>query len=381
MYEKIITSQFHSGIWQQQYEYKSFLPTLINREWEIDNIELQTLLSKASRLLGELNAFSQLVPDIDFFIKMHINKEAVTSNKIEGTQTKIEEALLSEEDILPEKRDDWIEVNNYVLAMENAIKRLDNFPVSNRLLKDAHRILLSGARGEDKLPGEYRSSQNWIGGASIKDAIFIPPHHTELPNLMSDFEKFINNNEINISELLRIAITHYQFETIHPFLDGNGRIGRLLITLQLVSQNILTKPALYLSDFFERNRAFYYDNLMRVRTDNNLIQWIKFFLVGVAETSESSVQSFKDIIKLKENILSERLIKLGKKRANGEKLLQELFKKPITNAQQIKTKIGVSLPTANTLIKDMQQLGIVNELTGYKRNRVFIFSEYVNIFL
>ena len=381
MNEIIKTSKFQSGVWQQQYKYKSFLPTLINREWEIDDIELQTLLSKASRLLGELNAYSQLVPDIDFFIRMHINKEAVTSNKIEGTQTKIEEALLPKEDVLPEKRDDWIEVNNYALAMKHAIKKLDKLPISNRLLKDAHNTLLTGARGENKLPGEYRSSQNWIGGASIKDAIFIPPHHTELPNLMSDFEKFINSTEINISELLRIAITHYQFETIHPFLDGNGRIGRLLITLQLVSQNILTKPALYLSDFFERNRAYYYDNLMRVRTDNNLTQWIKFFLVGVAETSESSVQSFKDIIKLKENILSERLVKLGKKRANGEKLLHELFKNPITNAQQIKNKIEVSLPTANTLIKDMQQLGIINELTGYKRNRVFIFSEYVNIFL
>ena len=212
MNEEIKISQFKFGSWQQQYEYKSFLPTLINREWEIDNIKLQTILSQASRFLGELNAFSQLVPDIDFFIKMHINKEAVTSSKIEGTQTKIEEALLSKDDLIPEKRSDWIEVNNYIQAMEYSIKTLEALPISNRLIKETHKILLEGTRGEKKLPGEFRSSQNWIGGTSIKDAVFIPPHYNELPNLMSDLEKFINNEKINISELLRIAITHYQFD-------------------------------------------------------------------------------------------------------------------------------------------------------------------------
>ena len=380
MNEEIKISQFKFGSWQQQYEYKSFLPTLINREWEIDNIKLQTILSQASRFLGELNAFSQLVPDIDFFIKMHINKEAVTSSKIEGTQTKIEEALLSKDDLIPEKRSDWIEVNNYIQAMEYSIKTLEALPISNRLIKETHKILLEGTRGEKKLPGEFRSSQNWIGGTSIKDAVFIPPHYNELPNLMSDLEKFINNEKINISELLRIAITHYQFETIHPFLDGNGRIGRLLITLQLVSKNILSKPALYLSDFFEKNRTLYYDNLMRVRQTNDLTSWLKFFLVGVVETSKSSVQSFKDIIALKENIISERLIKLGKRRSRGEKLLTELFKDPIINAQQITKKINVSKPTANSLIKDFQQLDILYEFTGYKRNRIFFFHEYIDIF-
>ena len=288
---------FISGKQIKQIEYKSFSPEKINHEWIVSTPEVNKLLAEANRLIGELNAFSQIVPDVDFFITMHILKEATTSSRIEGTKTNMEEALVKEEDINPEKRDDWAEVQNYIKAINTSIKDLEKLPISNRLIKNTHKTLLSGVRGKHKIPGDFRTSQNWIG-ATLKDAIFIPPHYSEVIELMSDLEKFINEDEHHVPHLIKIAIVHYQFETIHPFLDGNGRLGRLLITLYLVSNNVLKKPSLYLSDFFEKNKGYYYDNLMTVRITSNLVQWIKFFLVGVIETSKESIQVFKDIIAL-----------------------------------------------------------------------------------
>lgn len=277
---------FKAGSYQKGYEYQYFQPEKINHSFFWTDETINELLESASFKLGELNSFSRFVPDIDMFIIMHIFKEAVVSSRIEGTKTNIKEALIEEKEIVPEKRDDWKEVNNYVKAMNTAIEELKTIPLSNRLIRNTHNILLANGRGEHKNPGEFRQSQNWIGGASLKDAIFIPPAHTELPELLSDLELFFHNNEIKIPHLVRIAIAHYQFETIHPFLDGNGRIGRLLITLYLVSSGILDKPLLYLSDFFERNKTLYYDNLSRVRTKNDIGQWIKFFLTGVIQTAE-----------------------------------------------------------------------------------------------
>ncbi len=272
---------FKAGSLRKGYEYQYFLPEKINHSFYWKDEIINELLEKASLKLGELNSFSKLIPDTDNFIKMHIFKEAVVSSRIEGTQTNIEEALIEEKSIDPEKTNDWKEVNNYVTAMNSAIKELQTLPLSNRIIKNTHRILLSSVRGEYKNPGEFRKSQNWIGGASLLDAIFIPPSHIELDDLLTDFEKFLNNKDLKIPNLIRIAIAHYQFETIHPFLDGNGRIGRLLITLFLVSNGIMDQPLLYLSEFFERNKILYYDNLTLVRQKNNLGQWIKFFLTGV----------------------------------------------------------------------------------------------------
>lgn len=252
---------FKAGSYKQQYQYKSFLPNRINIGWQISDSHLINLLSEADIKLGELNAFSQLVPDIDFFILMHVSKEATTSSSIEGTQTKIAEVLQRAENIDPEKRDDWEEVQNYIKAMNKAINALSRLPLSSRLLRNTHATLLQGVRGKHKLPGEFRTNQNWIGGASLKDAVFIPPHYNDLPDLITDFDTFLNDEIHLIPHLIRIGIAHYQFETIHPFLDGNGRIGRLLITLYLVSKGLLAKPMLYLSAFFEKNKTLYYDNL------------------------------------------------------------------------------------------------------------------------
>ena len=314
-------SKFISGNYLSQYQYQSFQPTKINLEWIISQPDINTLLEEANLKIGSLDAFSIIVPDVGTFIKMHMVKEATKSSRIEGTQTQIEDAVLKERDINPEKKDDWQEVQNYIEAMNFAIGKLDELPLSNRLLRQTHETLLKGVRGKHKQPGEFRKSQNWIGGTSLKDAVFIPPVHNEVADLMSDLEKFLNNETINVPHLIRIAIAHYQFETIHPFLDGNGRLGRLLITLYLVKQNILHRPTLYLSDFFEKHKGLYYDNLMLVRKNSDLTQWIKFFLVAVIETAQSGSNTFRDVLSLREDIEGQRIIKLGRKLPMAKELL------------------------------------------------------------
>ena len=371
---------FKAGVFKQQYKYKSFTPNPVNIEWLISDIDIVNLLSEADIKLGELNAFSQLVPDIDFFIMMHVSKEATVSSRIEGTQTNITEALQKADYIDPEKRDDWEEVQNYIKAMNQSIKSLVSLPLSNRLLKETHFTLLQGVRGLHKQPGEFRKSQNWIGGASISDAAFIPPHHDELPELMSDFENFLNNVNTPLPHLIRIGIAHYQFETIHPFLDGNGRIGRLLITLYMVSHGLLVRPTLYLSAFFEKNKQLYYDNLTNVRTNNNISQWLKFFLEGVRQTAENSIETFKAIIDLRQEIEYRDILKLGKKTPLARQFLHFLYSRPIVDSRETSDYLSVNPSTAHRLIEDFIKLGILKEVTGYKRNRIFVFEKYLNLF-
>lgn len=372
--------EYISGTNIQQANYKSFSPSRINDQWTWEDGKINTLLSDANRKLGKLDAYSTHVPDIDLFIEMHIAKEATKSSKIEGTRTEIEEAFKEDRDIAPERKDDWQEVSNYIEAMNVSISKLENLPISTRLLKDAHKILMRGVRGEQRRPGEFRTSQNWIGGATIKDATYIPPVHTELDELMSDLEKFLHNEKIEVPVLIRIAIAHYQFETIHPFLDGNGRIGRLLITLYLVSTGLLSKPSLYLSDYIEKNRKIYYDNLQNVKDKNDVGQWIKFFLVGIIETSEKGIETFKSILELRQNIEEELLPTLGKKLSTAKQLMKYLYRKPIITVQAVQEELGVSLPTANAIISDFEKLEILTETTGWKRNREFEFTEYLGLF-
>jgi Fic family protein len=372
--------EYKSGNWLKQYQFKSFMPSAINHEWSLDDDKLQYLLSKADQLIGQLDGFSNLVPNVEYFIQMHIVKEATESSRIEGTRTNMEEALQKIENIDPEKRNDWIEVNNYIKAMNYAIDELNRIPLCNRLLRKSHEILMQSVRGEQKAPGEFRTTQNWIGGSSIKNAVFVPPSPEKVPDLMSDLEKFLQNKELYVPNLIKIGIAHYQFETIHPFCDGNGRIGRLMITLFLVSERILCKPTLYLSDFFSRHRNSYYDNLTIAREKNNMTQWLYFFLDGVIETAERSVKTFNNILKLQKDIQENRIIKLGKKVEKGQEMLTFLFGKPTVDTEDVVNALKIHKTSALRLIYSFLKLGILKEATGYKRNRLFSFEEYMIAF-
>ncbi len=370
---------FSSGSFRDEFQYRTFQPSMVNHAWTVNDADLGTLLSQADRKLGELNAFSQLVPNVDFFIRMHVNKEATTSSRIEGTQTNIGDVLQKIENVDPEKRRDWEEVRNYIHAMNQAIGALGTLPVSGRLLRETHRILMQGVRGEKKLPGEFRSSQNWIGGASLKDAVFIPPHQREVPELMSDLERFLNEHDHPVPDLIKIGIAHYQFETIHPFLDANGRIGRLMIPLYLVERGLLAKPSLYLSAFFEQHKTLYYDNLMRVRTHSDLRQWLRFFLEGIRQTAENAIQTFRSIIALREEC-ERNILTLGKKTPLARNALHLLFSTPIVDGQDLVVAFSINLSTALRLIEDLIRLRILQETTGFKRNRIFAFQRYIALF-
>jgi Fic family protein len=370
---------FRSGVFRQEYQYKSFLPSKINHTFTWHDPEINILLEQATRLLSELDAFTLIVPNVDIFIGMHIVKEANTSSKIEGTKTEIDDILLEKEYINPEKREDWQEVRNYINAMEYEIDELDNLPIGNRLIKKIHKILLDSVRGEKKQPGEYRNSQNWIGGKDINTATFIPPNHVEINELMGDLELFIHNQKVMVPHLIKIAIIHYQFETIHPFLDGNGRVGRLLITLYLVSNNILRKPSLYLSNFIEKNKDEYYKALMIPRKKHDISYWIKFFLKAVIATAKDSIGTFKKIFSLTEKMNS--VIPMYGRRANNvKKLIDYMYQYPIFSSNEITKELGISKPTANTLLKDLENSGIIKEVTGFQRNKLFIFVEYMKIY-
>jgi Fic family protein len=370
---------FQSGRYEQQAHYKSFQPSPIHRAWTVADMALLKLLGEADRELGKLDMYSGYVPNIDLFIQMHVLKEATQSSRIEGTQTNMEEALLEKKDVAPERRDDWEEVRNYVAAMNEAVAKLQKLPFSARLIRETHKTLMRGVRGRHKQPGEFRTSQNWIGGASINDASFVPPLHTSIGELIADLERFVHDEQQHFPELLKAALVHYQFETIHPFLDGNGRVGRLLITLYLVSRGLLRQPVLYLSDFFERNRQLYYDNLMRAREKNDLARWFRFFLVGVTETARGGIATFDRILRLQKRV-EEQLQGLGSRTANAQKVMQHLYRHPVADAARIGKAARVSPASAYKLIADLERLGLLREITGGRRGKRYAFEPYLKLF-
>lgn len=373
-------NKYKAGTWINQYQYKSFRPNLINQRLVISDSDILLALEEANRLVGELNAYSKLIPDVDFFIKMHVTKEATESSRIEGTKTEFDEALMEESEIDPEKRDDWREVQNYIQAMNLSIEELDKLPLSIRLLKKTHKALMLGTRGANKEPGEIRRSQNWIGGSSLKDAFFIPPHHEEVPNLLSDLEHFWHNEEIKIPQLVKAALAHYQFETIHPFLDGNGRIGRLLITLYLIDKKLLEKPVLYLSNFFSKNKGAYYDALTVVRQSNDLRHWLLFFLNGVIETAKSGRETFEKIVKLRV-LCDDKVLETGKRAVNAKNLINIMYSNPILSINQIAEHLSMSHQAASSMAKALEELKLLKEVTGYKRNKLYEFIPYLKIFV
>ena len=372
--------KYKAGVFTRQFGYPSFHPEPLNKEWKISLPELTTLLEEANIRLGELNAFSIIVPDVNTFLRMYLVKEATQSSRIEGTRTTMDEAVLEARDIDPEKKDDWQEVQNYIEAMNYSIARLKKLPLSSRLIREAHKLLLKGVGGKNKMPGEFRTSQNWIGGATLKDAWFVPPHPSLIPELMADLEKFLNNTDIHVPHLIRIGMAHYQFEAIHPFLDGNGRIGRLLITLYLVNQQVLNKPTLYISDFIEKSRSHYYHNLTAVSERHDMIQWLKYFLVGVSETAKQAIDTFNKILKLRDKLENKAIITLGRRIPNAKALLHYLYSKPVVTVADVMNELKITKQTANTLIRDFENLKIMTEQTGFKRNRIFVFDQYLNLF-
>lgn len=371
---------FKSGHYEKGNAYRYFVPTPVNEEWTWQTASLNALLEKAAVKLGELNSFARLVPNIDLFIQLHVTKEAVVSSRIEGTQTNLDEAILPKEEVQPERRDDWQEVNNYIRAMNEAITELKTLPISSRLLRQTHLTLLSSGRGEHKQPGEFRRSQNWIGGNSLADASFIPPHDKLVQSLMGDLENFLHNDDINVPALIRIGMAHYQFETIHPFLDGNGRIGRLLITLYLVSEKVLDQPLLYLSAYFEKNKNLYYDNLTMVRQKSDLVQWLKYFLVGIEQTATQAVQTLSSILALKADMERNIHETFGRRSPSALRLLQNLFVHPATTVEQAAATCELSYKGANALVAQMQEHGYLKEMTGQSRNRLFLFEPYLKAF-
>ena len=372
-------NSFHAGHWMKRSGYRSFEPGKIDRPWKIDDAIVQESLSTADRHLGRLDMFSEYVPNLDLFIQMHVAKEATKSSRIEGTRTEIEEAILPEEEIAIERRDDWMEVNNYILAMRRGMEALDRLPFSNRLLKEAHQTLMQGVRGREKMPGEFRTSQNWLGGSNPGNARFVPPIHENVPDLMGDLETFAHNADLHLPPLLKAGIMHYQFETIHPFLDGNGRIGRLMIPLYLISNKILKQPVLYLSDYLERNREEYYQRLTRVRDYHDLSGWLHFFLDGITETAKNGVATFDQILQLQKHW--EKEIGSWKPRtAHGLKLFTHLFTHPWVNAAQVSEVCTVSPGTAYTLIERFVTCGLLREITGAKRGKLYLFDPYLKLF-
>ena len=373
--------EYKAGKYIKINDYNAFIPSKINCNWGWDDTKLDKLLADANRQIGELNAYSLLIPNVDLYIKMHIKIEANKSSRIEGTRTTVEEDLLDISDINPEKRDDWEEVQNYVKATNYGVEKIkEGFPVCTRLIREIHKILMQGVRGEHKMPGEFRISQNWIGGNMPSNAIYVPPPHMEISECLTDFEKFINNDKIDTPDLIKIAILHYQFESIHPFLDGNGRIGRLLIPLYIQSKGMLDKSCLYISDYIERNKSVYYDMLTRVRTHNDMISWIKFFLKAVIETSKIAKDKFRSVVELTMQ-MDRMLMDLPVMPDNARKVLDVLYNEPIVSRKRIIESTGMRFTTLVGVINALQDKNILIETTGYSRNQVFAFQRYIDLFL
>lgn len=370
--------EYKSGKYVKMNDYKAFIPSKINYNWGWDDTKLDKLLAEANRQIGELNAYSLLIPNVDLYIKMHVKIEANKSSRIEGTRTTVEEDLLDVSDINPEKRDDWEEVQNYVKATNYGVARIkEGFPVCTRLIREIHEILMQGVRGEHKTPGEFRISQNWIGGSMPSTAVYVPPPHTEIAECLSDFEKFINNEEIDTPDLVKIAILHYQFESIHPFLDGNGRIGRLLIPLYIQSKGMLEKSCLYISDYIERNKDTYYDMLTRVRTHNDMIGWIKFFLEAVIETSKTAKEKFRKVVELTVE-MDKIIVNLPVKSDNAKKVINVLYNEPIINRKKLCNITKIKEGTIKNIINCLLENDIIVETTGYSRNQIFTFQKYTD---
>ncbi|MCK5125357.1 MAG: Fic family protein [candidate division Zixibacteria bacterium] len=361
--------------------FKAFVPAPLPPVPPLEvNNNLREQLDNAILLLGRLDSLSDLLPDPLLFIYMYVRKEAVLSSQIEGTQSSLSDLLLFENDAVPGVPiDDVREVSNYVSALNHGLERIKSgFPISSRLIRDIHRILLSKGRGSAKKPGEFRRSQNWIGGSRPGNARFVPPPHDYLPDCMSALENFIHDKPQKTPILIKAALVHAQFETIHPFLDGNGRLGRLLITLMLCSHNILKEPMLYLSLFFKNHRQDYYECLQDLRTKGNWEHWLSFFLEGIILTAEQAIGTAKTILSMQKK--HREIVVKNQHNVNSVLRVFDCFQlQPVASIQTIAKKTELSPPTISSALKELQKLGIVEEVTGMRRNRLYRYKDYLAI--
>ncbi len=358
--------------------YKAFIPNKLPLDVHMDS-DLQSLLSKADLALGRLDGVADILPNVNFFILMYLRKEATLSSQIEGTQATFVDVLKAEAKIEDsEIHKDVDEILNYISTLNFGIYRSQQLPLSLRLIKEMHKELLQGVRGDTKSPGDFRTSQNWVGGVSINTAAYVPPPHNYVIDLMGNIEDYLHDKS-PVPILIKTGLVHAQFETIHPFLDGNGRMGRLLITYYLCEQGILREPLLYLSDFFKRNKGLYYDKLTDFRRSDDIEGWLKFFLEGVIETSQNAVETARKIIKLRE----ESYAKISTMGGSSEKamiLLKRLFQIPMVRVKDVETIVDLKNPNALALVSKFVAKGILKEITGKQRNRVYSFVDYIDIF-
>lgn len=385
MNEKLTKNPYRAGRYiRQSSGYKAFIPSPLPPDppLKMDN-EMMSLVSRADRALGRLDGSIQTLPDANLFVFMYVRKEAVLSSQIEGTQSSLDDVLEAEARIFHRRHpSDVEEVINYIHALNYGIQQLETLPVSVRLLCEIHKRLLKGVRGAERQPGELRRSQNWIGpaGSTISDAVFVPPPPQEVPQCLSDLEKFIHSETPDMPALIKIGLAHAQFETIHPFLDGNGRIGRLLITLLLCDWKILQKPVLYISHYFKKHREQYYDLLHSIRDKGDWEGWLKFFLTAVAEVASSATETARRIVALREKDRTRIIETFGRSTANGLKVLEHLYSKPIISINDIIKLTGLSFTAASQLMSRFLKHNILREYTGQKRNRLFRYEEYIAIF-
>jgi len=368
---------------EQVAGYKAFIPNPLPPKPEITiDQEIWDLLSQADRALGRLDGATDALPNPDLFVFMYVRKEAVLSSQIEGTQASLIDILEFESQALePDNPQEVAEVVNYISAINYGLERLKDLPVSLRLIREIHQKLMDGVRGSERNPGEFRSSQNWIGagGCSLSEATYVPPPPHEMLQSLDNLERFLHSSQ-PLPILIKVGLAHAQFETIHPFLDGNGRTGRLLITFLLCEQNILQRPLLYISYYFKRNRAEYYDRLQAVRDRGDWESWLKFFLRGVYEVAQEAAATARQIVNLKEEHRQLVISAMGRKSGNAIALLESLYFRPIFNVEYAQTVINLSYPNANTLIKNLCDIGLLKEITGQKRNRAFSYAPYLDVF-
>lgn len=368
---------------RQPTGYRAFLPAPLPPDPPI-RLEgrLQTLLSQADLALGRLDGSITTLPSPDLFVAMYVRKEAVLSSQIEGTQSSLQDLLAAEAQLFADTTPkDVNEVINYVRAMNRGLERLRELPVSVRLICEIHAELLRNVRGQHATPGELRRSQNWIGpaGCTLAEATFVPPPADAVPEALSQWEKFLHTAD-EIPLLIKIGLTHAQFETIHPFLDGNGRLGRLLITFLLTERGVLHKPVLYLSHYFKRHRQAYYDHLQNIRDTGDWESWLEFFLQGIAEVSIEAAKTARQILQLREQHRLAITKSLGRAAGNGHRVLDRLYERPVVSVNEVQEIIGTTYAAANQLVQRLTELGILTEITGYRRHRRFAYEPYIQLF-